>query len=145
MLAQAVVVVVVLLALKQIADLVGFGGEPADSLDFGALKTLLAKSDADVVLIDVREKSEFATGRIPGAVNIPFLGASGSLGLEPAEFEKRLGFPKPKPEQTLVFYCRSGTRSSAAARAASKHGYKHRFQYPGSYMEWASKGAPTEK
>ena len=67
--------------------------------------------DAGARLVDVRTPTEFAAGHIPGAVNIPL-----------QQLEGRLEELQPK-DQTLVLYCRSGNRSSTAARVLKGAGF----------------------
>lgn len=57
------------------------------------------------LLIDVRQPSEYQAGHIPGALFMPML-----------EFEAKL-FDLPA-EKDLIFYCRNGARSVAAALLA---------------------------
>lgn len=73
------------------------------------LKAYEASSDA--LLIDVREPDEFASGHIPGAVNLP-LSAIASVDL-------------PK-EKFLFLYCLRGTRSMRAAGILKRMGYRVR-------------------
>ncbi len=61
-------------------------------------------------LIDVRTSSEFSSGHIEGAKNVPL----GELG---SRLDK---LSKQKP---VVVYCRSGARSARAARMLEKAGY----------------------
>ena len=72
--------------------------------------------DGDVVILDVREPSEFATGHVPGAINVP-------LG------EIRMGrtLPEcPDLDKTVLIYCRSGRRSDIGGRRLPR-----RAQLPG--------------
>lgn len=71
------------------------------------LKAYEASSDA--LLVDVREPDEFASGHIPGAVNLP-LSAITSVNL-------------PK-EKILFLYCLRGTRSMRAAGILKRMGYR---------------------
>jgi rhodanese-related sulfurtransferase/rubrerythrin len=59
------------------------------------------------VLIDVRQPSEYQAAHIPGATFMPLL-----------EFESKL-FELP-PDRDLIFYCRTGGRSVAAALLAQE-------------------------
>ena len=70
--------------------------------------------DGDVVILDVREPSEFATGHVPGAINVP-------LG------EIRMGrtLPEcPDLDKTVLIYCRSGRRSDIGGRIMAASGYR---------------------
>lgn len=55
------------------------------------------------------------------------------------EFENRFGFAKPKEDKELVFYCKSGVRSSGAAQLALQNGYGRVGEYRGSWLDWAKK------
>lgn len=64
-----------------------------------------------VSIIDVRENAEVATGKIPGAQNIPL----GQLALRKGELDKK---------QNYVIVCQSGNRSKAACGILEALGYK---------------------
>lgn len=66
------------------------------------------------IIIDVREPSEYATGHVKSALNIP-----------PAKIMQ--GLPKeladtPK-DADIILYCRSGARSAMAAQFLSRYGF----------------------
>lgn len=61
-------------------------------------------------LVDVRTPEEFATGHLPGALNLPVQRLSAALGA--------LDASKP-----VVLYCRSGRRSAMAALAFRNAGF----------------------
>lgn len=63
------------------------------------------------VLLDVRSPAEFASGHLPGAVNVPV-----------GDIARRAGEIGPL-DRPIVVYCRSGARSSAAASALTRHGF----------------------
>ena len=65
--------------------------------------------EKDALIIDVRSKSEFASGHISSAINIP---------LEQVELE--LEGLKTHPQ--LVVYCRSGNRSAHAKKILLDNG-----------------------
>lgn len=68
---------------------------------------------AKLLIIDVRSPQEFATGHIPGAVNIPV-----------DDLPKKLEEMKISKDTTVVTVCEHGGRSSRAAVALQKMGYK---------------------
>ncbi|KAI1775327.1 Rhodanese-like protein [Hypoxylon cercidicola] len=99
-----------------------------------------------VVLIDAREPSELAqTGRIPGALNVPVASAPDSFHVPADEFEDRYGAARPDPTDVLVFYCKAGVRSRAAATIAKEAGYKNVGEYPGSWVDWVARGGKVER
>lgn len=67
--------------------------------------------DGGALLVDVRTPGEFASGHIPGAVNIPVQDIDGRLD--------ELG-SKNRP---IILYCRSGVRSAQAARVLANAGF----------------------
>lgn len=76
--------------------------------------------DGDVVILDVREPSEFATGHVPGAINVP-------LG------EIRMGrtLPEcPDLDKTVLIYCRSGRRSDIGGRIMAASGAQLPGRHP---------------
>lgn len=94
---------------------------------------------------DVREPAEYEAGYIPGAVNIPVKSQPDAIFLSPEAFEDRFGFSKPSEEKELIFYCRAGVRSSAAAQLAQQQGYKHISEYRGSWLDWEKNGGPIAR
>jgi rhodanese-related sulfurtransferase len=79
----------------------------------GATAKALVASGAKVV--DVRTAQEFASGHVPGAINIPY-----------EEIGKRTAEIGPSSTQ-VVLYCRSGRRSAIAADALKKAGYQNLY------------------
>lgn len=61
------------------------------------------------------------------------------------EFEDRFGFSKPSADSEVVFYCKSGVRSSAAAQLAQQVGYKNVAEYRGSWLDWTKQGGTESK
>ncbi|KAF1926960.1 Rhodanese-like protein [Didymella exigua CBS 183.55] len=98
-------------------------------------------SDARL-LIDVREPHEFGTDSIPTAINLPITSRPDALLLPPAEFQDQFGFAKPPIGKELVFFCKAGVRSKAAAGIARQAGYTNVGEYPGSWNDWQKKGGP---
>lgn len=96
----------------------------------------------------MRERSEIAeTGRIPGSENVPIQTAPDFAFVDAAEFETRFGFPRPTAEQEVVFYCKAGVRSRAAARLAreGRFGGPRVGEFPGSWGEWVARGGEVER
>jgi rhodanese-related sulfurtransferase len=63
---------------------------------------------------------------IPSAVNLPLSVLSNSLHLQPDAFKAKHGFEKPKKTQEVIFYCRSGKRSTSASDVAKRNGFTKR-------------------
>lgn len=95
-----------------------------------------AKLDAGqpVTLVDVREESEYARGRIPGAVHL-------GKGVIERDIEERF----PDPKTPLILYCGGGYRSALAADALQKMGYEQVVSMDGGWRGWTDAGLPVEK
>lgn len=95
----------------------------------------------------MREPGELqSTGKIPSAQNLPITSAADGFFLPADEFEDRFGFEKPGGETEVVFYCKAGVRSRAAARLAAQAGFGGKVgEFPGSWNEWFSKGGEVER
>ena len=66
----------------------------------------------EIFWIDVRSASEYASGHVDGAINIPH-----------TEIVERIGEVTDDKEATLYLYCRSGRRSGVALDALQQAGY----------------------
>ncbi|MFI8495879.1 rhodanese-like domain-containing protein [Peribacillus butanolivorans] len=82
----------------------------------------LLKGNSTINIIDVREVDEVKAGKIPNAMHIP-------LGL--VEFRMQ-DLDKSKE---YIMVCRSGGRSSMAAKLLENHGYKV-LNMTGGLLEW---------
>ncbi|HVJ10942.1 MAG TPA: rhodanese-like domain-containing protein [Burkholderiales bacterium] len=76
-------------------------------------------------LVDVRTKPELLyVGKVPGSVAVEWQTYPGSR--ENPEFLAELAATVPK-DQPVMFLCRSGARSNAAAEAATRAGWKEAY------------------
>ncbi len=98
----------------------------------GDVEKMRADGDA-FELIDVREESEFAKGRLPGARHI-------GKGVIERDAESML----PDTEARIVLYCGGGYRSALAADNLQKMGYRNVVSMDGGYRGWNEAGLPTE-
>lgn len=121
---------------------------PSKLYSFQEIQDLSSSPEPHRILIDVREPGELqSTGRIPGAQNLPISSAADGFFLPADEFEERFGFAKPAADtDEVIFYCKAGVRSRAAAVLAQQAGFAAKVgEFPGSFIEWADKGGQTEK
>ncbi|WP_019625680.1 rhodanese-like domain-containing protein [Thioalkalivibrio sp. ALJT] len=88
----------------------------------------------DTLVLDVREDSEVAAGRIGGAKHIPL----GSL-------QKRMGDIEKHKETPVVVYCRSGNRSASAAQQLTAAGFQDVVNLQGGIQAWQSANMPVKK
>ncbi|KAF2010331.1 Rhodanese-like protein [Aaosphaeria arxii CBS 175.79] len=119
-------------------------GFPSDKrskmYEFEDIKQLIENPNENTLLVDVREPSEFDANSIPTALNIPIASQPDSLLLPAEEFEDRYGFAKPPLDKEIVFFCKAGVRSSAAAQIAKQGGYLNVGEYRGSWLDWEKRG-----
>lgn len=93
------------------------------------LDALLGESEGGAVIIDVREPREFAASHLPAAVNIPV-----------GELQQRIS---TLPTANVVFVCRSGARSLAAAALATRSGIADVAHLEGGLLAWAREVDPA--
>jgi len=79
----------------------------------------------DVVVLDVRTKTEFKQGHIPGAYNLDVFSRRFIRSLR--------SFPRSR---TFLIYCRSGNRSLEACKILLANGYKKVFYLQGGILNW---------
>ena len=82
-------------------------------------------------LVDVREESEWAAGRIPGAIHL-------SKGV----IERDVEHVVPDPAAPLVLYCGGGYRSALVADTLQKMGYTDVISMDGGATGWKNAGLP---
>ncbi|HEY9528491.1 MAG TPA: MBL fold metallo-hydrolase [Anaerolineales bacterium] len=87
---------------------------------------------AEVLLIDVRQKSEWDEGHIPGAIHFE----GGRVAWE------ELPFPHDRP---LAIQCSSGNRSMSVSSVLRRRGYHNVLQVEGGITKWKMHGFPVTK
>jgi rhodanese-related sulfurtransferase len=100
----------------------------------------LGREGSGMLVMDVRNEDEVAyTGQLSPntkTLPLPLIMQANVFALEEDEFEELCGFPKPSPEETLVFSCAAGIRSVHAAKMAAQAGYTRLINYTGGANEW---------
>jgi rhodanese-related sulfurtransferase len=90
---------------------------PSVNPGIGAGVTARALVASGAKVVDVRTPQEFASGHVPGAINIPF----DEIGRRASEIG-----PASTP---VVLYCRTGRRSGIAAEALQKAGFSKLYDF----------------
>ncbi|HEY4878844.1 MAG TPA: rhodanese-like domain-containing protein [Candidatus Acidoferrales bacterium] len=98
------------------------------------VQTTKKKLDAGekMILVDVREESEWARGHIPNALHL-------GKGIIERDIEKAI----PEKAAVIVLYCGGGFRSALAADNLQKMGYSNVISMDGGWREWTQAGFPT--
>ena len=89
-------------------------------------------SGAAPVVIDVRTSEEYASGHIPGALNIPF----DQVAQRIFEIEARHG---------VALYCMVGPRARKGESALLDAGYTSVLHLEGGLAAWQAAGLPVER
>ena len=89
------------------------------------------ESGAAPVVIDVRTPGEYASGHIPGAINIPF----DQVAQRIAEIEAPQG---------VALYCMVGPRARKGESALLAAGYEKVLHLEGGLAAWQAAGHPIE-
>jgi len=84
-------------------------------------------------ILDVRSHREFASGHVPGALNVPF-----------RELLRRVPAIPLSVDDPLVVYCRFGPRAWLAGAALRRHGFRRVEYLEGHMSEWQRAGLREE-
>ncbi|HVP01143.1 MAG TPA: molybdopterin-synthase adenylyltransferase MoeB [Solirubrobacteraceae bacterium] len=87
-----------------------------------------------VVVVDIRESEELASGKLPGAIHIPR-----------SYLETRIDGAVPDRSQRIILYCASGVRSAFGAHTLERDlGYEHVESMTGGITLWKDRGYEVE-
>jgi phage shock protein E len=100
------------------------------NVDVATVKALQGRDD--VVILDVREQSEYDAGHIAGVKLIP----KGTIANRLSEI------PKDKP---VIVTCHSGNRSGQVTDFLRQQGYTNVHNMTGGISAWQQAGYPVEK
>jgi rhodanese-related sulfurtransferase len=101
--------------------------------DINVKKTqeMLLENPEACILLDVRTVSEYNSGYIPGALNIPV-----------SELESRLD--ELDSSKSIIAYCKAGSRSRTASDKLVKHDFEHVYNMLGGIDAWKRKYATSK-
>ena len=108
-------------------DLLAEARTQVHEVEVAELAQRVGEPDAPIV-IDVRERSEWDEGHIPGSIHVP----RGHL-------ESRVG-GVARPDQEIVLSCASGNRSLLAGRTLAEMGYTNVSSLAGGFTRWKQSG-----
>jgi rhodanese-related sulfurtransferase len=90
-------------------------------------------SNADHVLVDTREESEWNAAHAVGAIHL-------GKGVIERDVESAI----PDTGKKIVLYCGGGYRSALAADTLQKMGYTNVFSLAGGWRAWKAANMPVE-
>lgn len=99
----------------------------------GASEAVQLINRRDALVLDVRDKADYAAGHVAGARNIPLPELAGRLH----ELEKF----KSRP---IVVNCQPGTRAAGVCNLLKSNGFEV-YALQGGISGWAQAGMPVEK
>jgi glyoxylase-like metal-dependent hydrolase (beta-lactamase superfamily II)/rhodanese-related sulfurtransferase len=106
-------------------DLVSNAQQQITEVEVNKAKRLMA--EGNIVVVDVREESEYAAGYIDNALFLP----RGVLEFKIGSTSELADMAKP-----VLVYCRSGNRSALAAKSLQDLGYTTVLSMAGGYEAW---------
>ncbi len=95
-------------------------------------KEVMADTNPNLVLLDVRERTEWNLGRLPNAIHIP-------RGTMETKIEALI--PRDKH---VVIYCQSGNRSAFAADTLQQMGYEDVASMSRGIAGWSDDGGEID-
>jgi len=107
-------------------------GDSAADVAQGEVLELVA-APGGPLLLDVRTPGEYASGHVPGAVNIPH-----------SDVVSRLSELEPYRDRGVVLYCQSGRRAGKTTQALQEAGFVNVRHLAGDMQGWKASGLPTE-
>ena len=102
--------------------------------DLSPQQAVLLINRENPVIVDVREESEFASGHIAAAKNIPL-----------SRFKERLGELAKYKQKPLLVNCLSGSRTVGACAALKSAGFEKVYVLKGGVNAWRQANLPLVK
>jgi phage shock protein E len=96
-------------------------------------EAFLKAPPADVLILDVRSRTEFESGHVAGAINVPH-----------DELSSRITELPGAPDRPVVVYCERGGRAGKAATVLAEAGYSDILHLEGDMSDWRASGRPIE-
>jgi rhodanese-related sulfurtransferase len=118
---------------KRFLQIVDDARKRVKELTVNDVKTKLDRGEK-LLLVDVREESEFARDHLPGSVHL-------GKGVIERDIEEKV----PDVNAPMILYCGGGYRSALAADNLQKMGYKNVYSMDGGIRGWREKGFPLTK
>ncbi len=97
----------------------------------GPQQAVMLINRSDAIVVDVREKKEFESGHIVGAINIPL-----------AKLDQRVTELKKHQKKPVIVVCKLGQHSAEASKKIQKAGHEEVFKLSGGLTEWKAQSMP---
>lgn len=103
------------------------------ALDVERYADLLGQT-AGALILDVRTPGEYASGHIPGAINMDYYAPDFAEQIESLD-----------KTRDVFLYCASGNRSGRAMKLLQKAGFRNALDLKGGFGAWARAGGAVER
>jgi rhodanese-related sulfurtransferase len=117
---------------KTVEQLVAEAQENVGQTQAQAVKSAIEKQE-QVVILDIRDKEEYAKEHLPGAISLP----RGRIEVDIDEVV-------PDQDTKIVTYCGGKTRGTLSANTLKIMGYENVTVLSGGFRGWKAAGLPTE-
>ncbi|MES2974970.1 MAG: rhodanese-like domain-containing protein [Pseudomonadota bacterium] len=118
---------------KTVAQMLSEAAAIVPFMSMAELNRRLARGDADMLVLDVRERDAFDAGHIPGAQLLPR-----------GQLELRVNQDLPDPTRRIVACCEFGRISTLAAATLREMGFMRAVALYGGMKAWREAGLPVE-
>jgi len=121
-----------------IKQMVGAAKKQVKVVNMEQFKAAFDKKETGLI-VDVRNPDEYATGFVPGAVNV-------SRGLLEFTIWDQVGFPdKTDMAKKMTLYCKSGGRCALATKTLQDLGFTNVQSVDMKFEDWVKAGYPVAK
>ena len=128
---RLLIILTVLLFLATFSPLLSKAFSATDYVDVNVVQArTMINTTPSLVILDVRNLSEYVTGHIRNAKLIPLFQLSTNLS-------------ELNVADEILVYCRSGIRSTNASQILVANGFLHVYNMAGGILGWIAEGYPT--
>lgn len=117
---------------KTVAQMLAEAGASVPFMSLEELKLRIEASEADLVVLDVRERDAYESAHVPGARLLPR-----------GQLELRVNQELPDPTCRIVTYCDFGRISTLAAATLHEMGFQRAVALDGGMKNWQEVGFPV--
>ncbi|HEY2683205.1 MAG TPA: MBL fold metallo-hydrolase [Steroidobacteraceae bacterium] len=118
---------------KTVAQLLSEAAHTVPFMSLEELKSRIESKDAELVVLDVRERDAFVAGHVPAARHLPR-----------GQLELRVNEELPDPTLRILTVCEFGRISTLAAATLRQIGFQRAIALDGGMKAWREAGYPLE-
>lgn len=118
---------------SSVSELLAAAAASVPFMSLSELNRQIGARPNDLIVLDVRERAEFAKDRVPGAKHVPR-----------GQLELRVNDEFPDPTMRIVTYCEFGKISTLAADTLRRMGFTRAVALDGGMKAWRESGFGVE-